>query len=123
MIAFIAATLLLAAAPSSNEPCVWFIEDPHSQSASALSFLSDHEPQPKSGSSVHLISCYLLEGDWVEDHEHYPIYKKGSIPVMEEEFNCTSNGRPQKVYQKFRLETEVCDISRQILNLTIGRKS
>ncbi|KAK4392403.1 protein trichome birefringence [Sesamum angolense] len=40
-----------------------------------------------------LMNCDLFDGNWVRD-DSYPLYKPGSCSLIDEQFNCFLNGRP-----------------------------
>ncbi|KAL6138190.1 hypothetical protein ACLB2K_063475 [Fragaria x ananassa] len=58
-----------------------------------------------------LLSCDLFHGEWVED-DSYPLYEPGSCPLIDEQFNCIRNGRPDKDYQKFKWQPKDCTLPR-----------
>ncbi|XP_050379631.1 protein trichome birefringence [Argentina anserina] len=58
-----------------------------------------------------LLSCDLFHGEWVED-DSYPLYEPGSCPLIDEQFNCIRNGRPDKNYQKFKWQPKDCTLPR-----------
>ncbi|VFQ72228.1 unnamed protein product [Cuscuta campestris] len=62
-----------------------------------------------------LSSCDFFDGNWVMD-ESYPLYKPGSCSLIDEQFNCFINGRPDKNYQKYRWKPKACTLPR--LNAT-----
>ncbi|KAF2307752.1 hypothetical protein GH714_031476 [Hevea brasiliensis] len=45
-----------------------------------------------------LLNCDLFDGEWVRD-DSYPLYKPGSCSLIDEQFNCILNGRPDKDFQ------------------------
>ncbi|KAL6133826.1 hypothetical protein ACLB2K_066059 [Fragaria x ananassa] len=58
-----------------------------------------------------LLSCDLFHGEWIED-DSYPLYEPGSCPLIDEQFNCIRNGRPDKDYQKFKWQPKDCTLPR-----------
>lgn len=58
-----------------------------------------------------LSNCDLFDGNWVMD-ESYPLYKPGSCSLIDEQFNCFINGRPDKNYQKYRWKPKSCTLPR-----------
>lgn len=60
-----------------------------------------------------LMNCDLFDGDWVRD-DSYPLYKPGSCSLIDEQFNCISNGRPDKDYQKMRWKPRGCNLPRYV---------
>ncbi|KAM5559069.1 protein trichome birefringence [Rosa sericea] len=72
-----------------------------------------------------LLSCDLFHGEWVED-DSYPLYEPGSCPLIDEQFNCIRNGRPDKDYQKFKWQPKDCNLPRldgsHMLELLRGKR-
>lgn len=60
-----------------------------------------------------LINCDLFDGEWVRD-DSYPLYKPGSCSLIDEQFNCILNGRPDKDYQKMKWKPKGCSLPRYI---------
>lgn len=58
-----------------------------------------------------LMKCDLFDGNWVRD-DSYPLYKPGSCSLIDEQFNCILNGRPDKDYQKFKWKPKHCTLPR-----------
>lgn len=58
-----------------------------------------------------LKSCEFFEGDWVKD-DSYPLYKPGSCNLIDEQFNCISNGRPDVDFQKLKWKPKKCSLPR-----------
>ncbi|KAL6141529.1 hypothetical protein ACLB2K_059817 [Fragaria x ananassa] len=58
-----------------------------------------------------LLICDLFHGEWVED-DSYPLYEPGSCPLIDEQFSCIRNGRPDKDYQKFKWQPKDCTLPR-----------
>ncbi|XP_047336242.1 protein trichome birefringence-like [Impatiens glandulifera] len=72
-----------------------------------------------------LLGCDLFDGEWVKD-ESYPLYKPGSCSLIDEQFNCFLNGRPDNGYQKFKWKPRGCTIPRlngtHMLELLRGKR-
>ncbi|XP_048432559.1 protein trichome birefringence-like [Pyrus x bretschneideri] len=72
-----------------------------------------------------LMNCDMLHGEWVKD-DSYPLYKPGSCPLIDEQFNCILNGRPDKDYQKFKWKPKDCTLPRldgsHMLELLRGKR-
>ncbi|OWM82643.1 protein trichome birefringence-like [Punica granatum] len=58
-----------------------------------------------------LEKCDFFDGQWVMD-DSYPLYKPGSCSLIDEQFNCVLNGRPDRDYHKFRWKPKGCDLPR-----------
>ncbi|GAA0155770.1 hypothetical protein LIER_13424 [Lithospermum erythrorhizon] len=62
-----------------------------------------------------LVNCNLYDGNWVKD-ESYPLYEPNSCLLIDEKFNCFSNGRPDHDYYKLKWKPKGCTLPR--LNAT-----
>ncbi|GAB2285860.1 Protein trichome birefringence-like 1 [Dionaea muscipula] len=58
----------------------------------------------------------LYDGDWVKDDSH-PLYKPGSYGLIDEQFNCFLNGRPDGNYQKLKWKLKGCNLPRDLLKV------
>ncbi|GAB2233058.1 hypothetical protein Droror1_Dr00002272 [Drosera rotundifolia] len=59
-----------------------------------------------------LVKCDLYDGDWVRD-ESYPVYyMPGSCNLIDEQFDCFGNGRPDTDFQKLKWKPKGCDLPR-----------
>lgn len=72
-----------------------------------------------------LMNCDLFDGHWIED-DSYPLYKAGSCSLIDEQFNCILNGRPDKDFQKMKWKPRGCSIPRlngvHMLELLRGKR-
>lgn len=72
-----------------------------------------------------LLSCDLFDGEWVRD-DSYPLYRPGSCSLIDEQFSCISNGRPDKDYLKMRWKPKGCNLPRldagHFLDLLRGKR-
>ncbi|KAG7576913.1 PMR5 N-terminal domain [Arabidopsis thaliana x Arabidopsis arenosa] len=72
-----------------------------------------------------LKSCEFFEGDWVRD-DSYPLYKPGSCNLIDEQFNCISNGRPDVDFQKLKWKPKKCSLPRlnggKLLEMIRGKR-
>ncbi|KAK9290610.1 hypothetical protein L1049_008781 [Liquidambar formosana] len=72
-----------------------------------------------------LVNCNIFDGNWVRD-DSYPLYKPGSCSLIDEQFNCIINGRPDRDYQKFKWKPKGCNIPRlngnHMLELLRGKR-
>ncbi|XP_055808980.1 protein trichome birefringence-like [Solanum dulcamara] len=62
-----------------------------------------------------LLNCDFFDGNWVTD-ESYPLYKPGSCSLIDEQFNCFLNDRPDSGYLKMKWKPNACSLPR--LNAT-----
>ncbi|KAJ9565450.1 hypothetical protein OSB04_001416 [Centaurea solstitialis] len=73
----------------------------------------------------NLLNCNLFDGDWVRD-ESYPLYKPGSCSLIDEQFNCFANGRPDKGFQMLKWKPKGCTLPRldgsHMLQLLRGKR-
>ncbi|KAL1554581.1 protein trichome birefringence-like [Salvia divinorum] len=58
-----------------------------------------------------LTGCDLFDGNWVRD-ESYPLYEPGSCSLIDEQFNCFLNGRPDTGYLKHKWKPKACNLPR-----------
>lgn len=58
-----------------------------------------------------LKNCEFFDGEWIKD-DSYPLYKPGSCKLIDEQFNCISNGRPDKDFQKLKWKPKKCSLPR-----------
>ncbi|KAG6427016.1 hypothetical protein SASPL_111255 [Salvia splendens] len=58
-----------------------------------------------------LMNCDLFDGNWVKD-DSYPLYKPGSCALIDEQFNCFRNGRPDNDYYKLKWKPKGCTLPR-----------
>lgn len=59
-----------------------------------------------------LVDCDLYDGNWVRD-ESYPLYKTESCSdLLDEQFRCNLNGRPDTDYQKLKWKPKGCSLPR-----------
>ncbi|GMH08213.1 hypothetical protein Nepgr_010053 [Nepenthes gracilis] len=72
-----------------------------------------------------LVNCEIYDGEWVRD-DSYPLYKPGSCSLIDEQFNCYLNGRPDSDYQKLRWMPKGCILPRlngsHMLELLRGKR-
>lgn len=72
-----------------------------------------------------LMKCDFFDGKWIKD-ESYPLYKPGSCNLIDEQFSCINNGRPDKDYQKLKWKPKGCSLPRldgqRMLNLLRGKR-
>lgn len=64
------------------------------------------------GSAGSLLGeCDIFDGKWVRD-ESKPYYPLGSCPLIDRDFDCHLNGRPDSEYVKWKWQPNGCDIPR-----------
>ncbi|CAI8584229.1 unnamed protein product [Vicia faba] len=72
-----------------------------------------------------LMNCDFFHGEWVKD-DSYPLYKPGSCSIIDEQFNCIRNGRPDKDFQKYKWKPKACTLPRldghKLLDLLRGKR-
>ncbi|CAA0833583.1 Protein trichome birefringence [Striga hermonthica] len=72
-----------------------------------------------------LMKCDLFDGNWVKD-ESYPLYKPGSCSLIDEQFDCFLNGRPDHGYYKQKWKPKGCTLPRldgaHMLELLRGKR-
>ncbi|KAG2305799.1 hypothetical protein Bca52824_025547 [Brassica carinata] len=72
-----------------------------------------------------LKKCDFYEGEWVRD-DSYPLYKPGSCNLIDEQFTCISNGRPDVEFQKLKWKPKKCTLPRlsgsKLLEMIRGRR-
>lgn len=60
-----------------------------------------------------LMNCDFFDGNWVRD-DSYPLYKRGSCSLIDEQFNCFLNGRPDNGYLKLKWKPKGCTLPRYL---------
>ncbi|KAL3637326.1 hypothetical protein CASFOL_019625 [Castilleja foliolosa] len=72
-----------------------------------------------------LMNCDFFDGNWVKD-ESYPLYKPDSCSLIDEQFNCFRNGRPDNGYYKLKWKPKACTLPRlnggHMLELLRGKR-
>lgn len=58
-----------------------------------------------------LIKCEFFDGEWIKE-DSYPLYEPGSCNIIDEQFNCIQNGRPDKAFQKYKWKPKGCSLPR-----------
>ncbi|XVE95633.1 hypothetical protein REPUB_Repub02eG0115100 [Reevesia pubescens] len=71
-------------------------------------------------SSNSVGKCNVFEGKWIPD-ESYPLYNASQCPFAERGFDCVSNGRRDKGYQKWRWKPKHCEIPRFNVQEILGK--
>ncbi|CAI8602277.1 unnamed protein product [Vicia faba] len=73
-----------------------------------------------------LKKCDFFDGKWVKDDQSYPLYQPGSCSLIDEQFNCINNGRPDHDFQKLKWKPKGCSLPRldgqRMLNLLRGKR-
>ncbi|KAL2535135.1 Protein trichome birefringence [Abeliophyllum distichum] len=98
----------------------YFMKEKNSASNSSVSSKQRSEELIKS-----LSNCDLFDGNWVRD-DSYPLYKPGSCSLIDEQFNCFQNGRPDNGYHQLRWKPKGCTLPRldasHMLELLRGKR-
>ncbi|CAN4118621.1 unnamed protein product [Withania somnifera] len=72
-----------------------------------------------------LLNCDFFDGNWVRD-ESYPLYKPDSCSLIDEQFNCVHNDRPDSGYLKMKWKPKACSLPRlngiHMLELLRGKR-
>lgn len=55
--------------------------------------------------------CDLFEGKWVWD-DRYPLYESKDCAFIDQGFRCAENGRPDRLYTKWRWQPARCTLPR-----------
>ncbi|KAL8144627.1 protein trichome birefringence-like [Apium graveolens] len=58
-----------------------------------------------------LMNCDFFDGEWVKD-DSYPLYKPGSCSLIDEQFNCFLNSRPDQEFQQYKWKPKGCSLPR-----------
>ncbi|KAA8526740.1 hypothetical protein F0562_009031 [Nyssa sinensis] len=61
--------------------------------------------------SSQLGGCDFFQGSWVYD-DTYPLYNTSFCHFIEQQFYCQGNGRPDKVYLKYKWKPNACELPR-----------
>lgn len=66
---------------------------------------------PRPEFSRNFSKCDLYTGSWILDESH-PLYQSTSCPFIDPGFRCQENGRPDKLYMKWRWQPFGCNLPR-----------
>lgn len=62
--------------------------------------------------------CDLFQGSWVYD-DAYPLYDASLCSFIEKQFDCVGNGRPDRLYLKYRWKPNACELPKYGLILQL----
>lgn len=65
--------------------------------------------------SETLKDCEFFDGEWIKDDDTYPLYEPGSCKLIDEQFDCVSNGRPDRDFQKLKWKPKKCSLPRYVI--------
>ncbi|KAG2317975.1 hypothetical protein Bca52824_021097 [Brassica carinata] len=72
-----------------------------------------------------LKKCEFFEGEWVKD-DSYPLYKPGTCTLIDKQFDCMTNGRPDVEFYKLKWKPKECTLPRldggKLLEMIRGRR-
>lgn len=56
--------------------------------------------------------CDYFQGTWVADQSSLPPYDSSACPFISREFDCLRNGRPDRLFLRYRWQPAGCDLRR-----------
>lgn len=77
---------------------------------------SDHQMEKMKVGNGFYEKCDIFDGKWVRD-ESKPYYPLGSCPLIDRDFDCHSNERPDSEYVKWKWQPNECNIPRYYENM------
>lgn len=59
------------------------------------------------------VGCHFFQGSWIYDDTH-PLYNASMCSFIEKQFDCLGNGRPDKLYLKYRWKPSGCELPKYV---------
>ncbi|KAL8459816.1 hypothetical protein ACS0TY_031653 [Phlomoides rotata] len=98
----------------ANQSEIVVAMSPESSSSKAMNSSAGSNLKKKQSKGIDdlrksLLNCDFFDGNWVRD-DSYPLYKPNSCSLIDEQFNCFFNGRPDSGYYKLKWKPKGCTL-------------